>query len=452
MSQLSLNQTIHSRVTDSESVQKKGIFKNSENQLKKRPGSALTSKNCNNDNASIGTVSGGGGDFTRVRKLGFLPSYLKKQTKSSVESELVTKHKKFKIAKRELTDKQKILMNDFKQLQSLKEKFRQLGGRDFKLEMLQLIDFNDYGINNGCGDAEQNTRIGDVSERIGDCVSNTQMLEFQREIQRIRGRVKDCLFKLIELNADAFKHIQTSGSEALQDKIQEIFSKVEDYVKSVNHEQDTSMQFLLEKLQQIKIPVVDEVKNSSTSQEEEITGLQKVIQNLEVKSKMLQSEIDVKNQEIEYLKKKEFAHSKSRENYSALMDDDEQHQFLNSEVETHKRLINDYRIKLNQQANIREEMEAKIIELEDMVGQQNHQMEENVLKLENDLCQERRKCEELENIVEELKDVNAKIIQNSGGKLRAIFFCRFKILKICRSQFKNIRQCRVEFLIFFCLC
>lgn len=408
MSQLSLNQTIQSRETDPDSFQRKGIFKNSENYPKKRPNSALTSKAGNDDTSSINTINTGG-DFTRVHKLGYIPTYLKKQTKSSVESELVNKYRKFKIAKKELVEKQSNLMKDFEHLRVLRGKLKQFGGRDFKLETMGVIEFtggsgNDDG---GGGDAER------LTESFGDCANSGSnsghMVDFQCEIQRIRSRVKDCLFKLIELNAEALKYVKLSGSEELQEKIRDIFAKVEEHVRSVNTEQDASIQLLLDKLQQIKNAVPKETKSSK----DEVVGLRKNIQNLEVQKKMLQSEIDVKNREIEYLKNKEMAYSKNTNSDTANIDTN-QCELLESKIQSQKDLINDYQMKLDERAKQQDILEGKVCQLEEKIYQQNRQMEENQLKFENGLSGERKKYKELENLLEETKDANSRILKTNG--------------------------------------
>ncbi|XP_037031354.1 early endosome antigen 1-like [Bradysia coprophila] len=418
MSQLSLNQTIQSRVTDSESVQKKGIFKNPEYHSKTRPSSALPWKSGNDDNASIGTA---GGDSTTVHKLGVLPTYLKKQTRATVESDLFTKHKKFKIAKRELIEKQTNLMKDFEQLQKLKDKFKQFGGRDFKLETLQLVDFNDY-VSSECGDGIRNVRIGSTPERFGDGAQS--MHGFQQEVQRIRGRIKDCLFNLIRLNADAFKHIQMYGTEQLQQKIQEIFSKVEDYVKTVNSEQDISMELLLEKLNMLRTPTPHETTNRLQIQDEEIVALREGIQRLEVQSKMLQSEIDVKNQEIEYLKNKEAVHQNpNAENCGDVaegMSPCNDQQTLHSEIQSQKETIDNYRNKLNDETKLRVMMAEKMKQLEDKIILQKHQMEEKQLKFENDLNEERKKYEGLEKMLDEMRDANSRFLEENGSNYEQI--------------------------------
>lgn len=406
MSQLSLNQNIQSLVTDPESAKKKGILKNSENHSKKRPSSGLASNK--DDNVSIATTNNG--DFTRVRKLGYLPSYLKKITKSSVESELVTKYRKFKLAKKDLVEQQSNLMKNFEQLRVLKEKFKQFGGRDFKLENLEVIEFNGGVKENVCGEPHS---------------TNSQIFEFEREIQRIRGRVKDCLFKLIELNSDAIKQIQASGTEELQCKIQDIFLKVDEYVKSVNSEQDMSMQLLLENLQHLRNPLPQGMQPSinSTRQDDEIVGLKKAIQNLEIQGKMLQSEIDVKNREIEYLKSKEIDCSNTKENCSNNnRNDKEENCELRTEILAQKDLINDYRNQLNEQLKLQETLEGKVKQLEDKVEQQNRQMEVSLSKFKKDLSEEQQRCVELGQLLEETKNANSKIVQRSG-KLRHLLLC-----------------------------
>ncbi|KAG4070905.1 hypothetical protein HA402_011131 [Bradysia odoriphaga] len=418
MSQLSLNQTIQSRGTDPESLQKRGIFKNPEYHNKTRPSSALPWKTGNDDNASIGTA---GGDFSTIHKLGVLPSYLKKQTRATVESDLFTKHKKFKIAKRELIEKQTNLMKDFEQLRTLKDKFKQFGGRDFKLETLQLVDFNDY-VGGECGDGIRNVPIDNVPERFGDGAQS--MHEFKQEVQRIRGRIKDCLFNLIRLNADAFKHIQMYGTEQLQQKIQEIFSKVEDYVKTVNSEQDISMELLLEKFNVLRPPTPIETTNRLRIQEEEIVALREGIQRLEVQSKMLQSEIDVKNQEIEYLKNKEAVHhnpnAENCDGGEGMVLRNEHQELLHSEIRSQKETIDNYRNKLNEQTKMQAMMAEKMKQLEDKIIQQRHQMEENQIKFENDLDEERKKYEGLEKMLDEMRDSNSKFLEENGSNYEQI--------------------------------
>lgn len=442
MSQLSLNQTITSFVTDSEPAQKKGILKNSEICPKKRPDSAFSSKNGNDDNASVGA----GGDFSRVRKLGHLPSYLKKQTKSSVESELFSKYKKFKIAKKELVELQSNFKKDFEHLRVLKDKLKQFGGRDFKMENLELIEFTGGGNDSGCGDGAQYMKIGDASKPSSRSVNN-QIFDFEREIQRIRGRVKDCLSKLIDMNSDAYKQIQSSGNAELQDKINEIFSKVDEYLKSVNDEQDTSLQHILENLQQLRIPMPQEMEptNKRTLQEEEIVGLKKAVQSLEIQGKMLQSEVDVKSQEIEYLKNKELAYSKSKQNFINNITTDTDAIELHSPISTQKDIIIDnFREKLEEHLKLQEIYEQKIRHLEDLAGkqnhqkeeiehlkqlevfkekikqledkleQQNHQMEENLLRFKSDLSEERKKYEELGKTLDETTNANSMILRKCG--------------------------------------
>lgn len=412
MTQLSLNQTIQSLVTDPESSKKGGILRNFENHTRKRPSSGLTSKGGNDDVTSIGTAT----DFTRVRKLGYLPSYLKKETKSSVESDLVNKYKKFKIAKKDLIEQQTNLMKNFEHLRKLKDKFKQFGGRDFKIESLEVIEFGRDGNSIGCGDGDHHIRTDNVSNPPGSNCENSQIFEFEREIQRIRGRVKDCLFKLIELNADAISQIQASGTEELQVKIQDIFSKVDEYVKSVNNEQDLSMQFLLENVQRLRNPLQQEIQptNNPTVQDEEIAGLRTAIQNLEIQGKLLQSEIDVKNREIEYLKNKEIVYSKSKEicNDSITTDNDQNE--LRLEILAQKDLINDYQNKQNEQLKLRQILEEKIKQLEDNVEQRKNQIEENLLKYKADLAEEQKKNEELGKMLEETMNANSKTMQTSG--------------------------------------
>lgn len=412
MSQLAFNQTIQSNlVTDPETTQRMGLFKNSENHSKKRPLSAFPRpisgpKSANDDNASICT--GASNAITRARKLGHLPNYLKKETKSSVESELFGKYKKFKTAKKHLVEQQSNLMKNLEHLRVLQEKLLRFGGRDFKIESLDLIEFTGGGSEIGCGDGDH--IIVDVSKPFGHC-SDGLLLQFEQEIQRIRGKVKDCLINLIELNSDALAQIQACGSEELKDKIQDIFSKVDEHVRSLNDEQDTSVQFLLDNLQQLRNPSVQEVQpmKISAHEIEEIAGLRRTVQNLEIHAKMLQSEIDVKAQEIEYLKNKETNNSKSEENSC-----DKDRNELESEISAQKELIKDYQSRLDEHLKLQEVFEDKIRELEAKAAQQNHEMEENLIKFKSDLSEEQKKYEELGKMLEDSRNVNSQIMQNSG--------------------------------------
>lgn len=418
MSQISLNQTI---VTDPESPSKKCILKNAESTQKKRPSTGFSLKCGNDDNASIGTV----GDFPRVRKLGYLPSYLKKQTKSSVESELVTKYKKFKLAKKELIDQQSNLMKSLEHLKVLKDKFTQFGGRDFKIENLEIITFTGSRNVDRCGEGDCEKRIGDGGDQSSNGSVN-QIIEFEREIQRIRGRVKDCLFEVIKLNSDAFKQIRAYGTEELQEKIDDIFSKIGEYVKSVSNEQDMSTQLLLENLRQLRVPLPQDVQSSTNTalKDEEIIGLKETIQNLEIRSKMLQSEVDVKTQEIEYLKNKEMVYSKDTENNDAMSKDSALNQ-LRSEISAQNDIINDYRNKINEQFRLHQNFEENIKQLEYKIEQQNRDMEASHLKFEADLAQERRKYEDLK-MLEEAKNANFMDLQNSGELIEIFIFSQLK--------------------------
>lgn len=81
-----------------------------------------------------------------IHKPGTIPSYLKGDSKSTVESEFSAKYRKFKIEKKKLVDIQVQIKKEFDELKRLKQKLLGMGGKDLKLDEITLVEFDEDGI------------------------------------------------------------------------------------------------------------------------------------------------------------------------------------------------------------------------------------------------------------------------------------------------------------------
>lgn len=107
-----------------------------------------------------------GSSVTNCHRPGTRPHYLNKPNQMSLESQLTEKQRKFALVKKQLIDNQENCKQHFNEMIELNGKLSKMGGKQAKLEKLQLM----YLVPIGDGVEEQAAdKVGDVEKKSSTC-------------------------------------------------------------------------------------------------------------------------------------------------------------------------------------------------------------------------------------------------------------------------------------------
>lgn len=176
-----------------------------------------------------------------LHKPGTIPSYLKSDSKSSVESEFFAKYRKFKSEKKKLNEQQANLKKEYTDLKRLKQKLINLGGKELKLDKIHFVDLDTDGSNESkiplkCeGTTIELAKkdidlslVNDIEAQIcqmreGDLALRNKFVKASSDILENLNRIQDdeirhnCLrsFKHLENNTENFKSAENDTNELL---------------------------------------------------------------------------------------------------------------------------------------------------------------------------------------------------------------------------------------------
>ena len=107
-----------------------------------KPSTVSVIRGCMSARASTATLRS---DNTGIHRPGTIPSYLKKNDKLTLRSQILSRKKQFMAQKKKLTESQNEILDAYKALKELQEKFNKISGQEEKstIEELKLITFDE---------------------------------------------------------------------------------------------------------------------------------------------------------------------------------------------------------------------------------------------------------------------------------------------------------------------
>lgn len=269
-----------------------------------------------------------------LHKPGTIPSYLKGDSKSSVESEFFAKFRKFKSEKKKLHEQQAYFRKEYNDLKRLKQKLINLGGKELKLDEIHFIDLDAEGSNESklplkCeGTAIELAKkdidlslMNDIEAQIcqmreGDLALRNKFLKASSEIFENLNRIQDeevkhsCLqsFKYFEDHTEKFKNVESETKELLS---QNLIRLKKDFIdaatessvsKILNEQRSKILEYQIDNNQLKK--QVDDLNKKIKLSEQQVKVQEAFKRELEVNKEMTQKQIEESQSETEKLKTK----------------------------------------------------------------------------------------------------------------------------------------------------
>lgn len=269
-----------------------------------------------------------------LHKPGTIPSYLKGDTKSSVESEFFAKFRKFKLEKKKLNEQQLCFKKEYDELKRLKQKLISLGGKELKLDEINFIDLDadsnsesklplkceGTSIELGKKDIDL-TLMNDIEAQIckireGDLALRSKFLKAKSDILDNLNRIQDedikhrCLqsFKCFEDHSEKFKNLESETKELLSQNLIKLKRDFHDAAtesslsKALNDHRSKILEYQIDNNQLKK--QVDDLNKKLKSSEQQIKAQETIKRELEINKESALKQVDENHIEIEKLKTK----------------------------------------------------------------------------------------------------------------------------------------------------
>lgn len=269
-----------------------------------------------------------------LHKPGTIPSYLKGDNKSSIESEFSAKFRKFKSERKKLHEQQVYFKKEYNELQRLKQKLINLGGKELKLDEIHFIDLDadgsrecklplkcegtsielakkdiDLSLMNDIEAQICKIREGDLALRSRFITASSDILENLNRIQDDEIR-RNCLqsFKYFEEHCEKFKNVENETKELLS---QNLIRLKRDFIdaatetsmsKIVNDQRSKMLEYQIDNNQLKK--QVDDLGKKLKLSEQQIKTQETLRRELEVNKELTNKQIEENLSEIEKLKTK----------------------------------------------------------------------------------------------------------------------------------------------------
>lgn len=272
----SLNQTVVKPVVQNNKKRPKTIStitsstrQNSDNKLPKN-----SISKCNSVMSLCSTTAGSG----ISHKPGAIPSYLKSDSKSSVESAFFAKLRKFKVEKKKLNEQQNHFKKEYNDLKRLKEKLITMGGKELKLDEINFIELNeDVG-----SEAKLPLKCeGTAIELAKKDIDLSLMNDIEAQISQIREADTTLRNKFMKASADILENLNHIQDEDVKQNCLLSFKYFEDHNDRFKNVENATKELLSQNLLRLKKDFIDAATESSVS---------KILN--EQRSKILEYQID----------------------------------------------------------------------------------------------------------------------------------------------------------------
>ncbi len=197
-----------------------------------------------------------------LHKPGTIPSYLKGDNKSSVESEFFAKYRKFRTEGKRLHEQQVYFKKEYNDLKRLKQKLISLGGKELKLDEIHFIDLD--------GDASSESKMplkceGTAIELATKNIDLSVMNDIEAQICRIREGDLALRSKFLKASSDIMENLNRIQDEEVKQKCLQSFKYFEDHTEKFKSVETETKEMLSQNLIRLKRDFIDAATESSVS-------------------------------------------------------------------------------------------------------------------------------------------------------------------------------------------
>lgn len=239
-----------------------------------------------------------------LHKPGTIPSYLKGDSKSSVESEFFAKYRKFKSEKKKLNDQQVYFRKEYNDLKRLKQKLINLGGKELKLDEINFIDLET--------DVSAESKLplkceGTAIELGKKDIDLSLMNDIEAQISQLREGEVSLRNQFLKASFNILNNLNQIKDEEVRHNCIESFKYFEDHTEKFKSVENDTKELLSQNLIRLKKDFIDAATDSSVSKilnDQRSKILEYQIDNNQIKKlaedlgkKLKSSEQQVKNQE-----------------------------------------------------------------------------------------------------------------------------------------------------------
>lgn len=263
-----------------------------------------------------------------LHKPGTIPSYLKGDSKSSVESEFFAKFRKFKSEKKKLQEQQVYFKKEYNDLKRLKQKLINLGGKELKLDEIHFIDLD----GDGSGESKLPLKCeGTAIELAKKDINLSLVNDIEAQICQMREGDLALRNKFLKASSDIFENLNHIQDEEVKHSCLQSFKYFKDLSEKFKNVENETKELLSQNLIRLKKDFIDAATESSVSKilnEQRSKLLEYQIDNNQLKKqvddlgkKLKMSEQQVKTQEAtkrELEVNKETTHKQFEENQSEM--------------------------------------------------------------------------------------------------------------------------------------
>ncbi|XP_037043135.1 cytoskeletal protein Sojo-like [Bradysia coprophila] len=239
-----------------------------------------------------------------LHKPGTIPSYLKGDSKSSIESEFFAKFRKFKSEKKKLHEQQANFKREYNDLKRLKQKLINLGGKELRLDEIHFVDLD----GGGSGESKLPLKCeGTAIELAKKDIDISLMNDIEAQIYQMREGDLSLRNKFLKASSDILENLNRIQDEDIKQKCLQTFKYFEDHNDKFKSIETETKELLSQNLIRLKKDFIDAATESSVSKmlnDQRSKILEYQIDNSQLKKqvedlgkKLKQSEQHVKTQE-----------------------------------------------------------------------------------------------------------------------------------------------------------
>lgn len=213
-----------------------------------------------------------------LHKPGTIPSYLKGDNKSSIESEFLAKFRKFKSERKKLHEQQVYFKKEYNELKRLKQKLISLGGKELKLDEIHFIDLD--------ADGSRDSKLplkceGTSIELAKNDVDLSLMNDIEAQICKIREGDLALRSRFINASSDILENLNRIQDDDIRRSCLQSFKYFEEHCEKLKNVENETKELLSQNLIRLKRDFIDAATETSMS---------KIVNDQ--RSKMLEYQID----------------------------------------------------------------------------------------------------------------------------------------------------------------
>lgn len=222
-----------------------------------------------------------------LHKPGTIPSYLKGESKSSVESEFAAKFRKFKSEKKKLHGQQVYLKKEYNDLKQLKQKLLNLGGKELKLDEINFIDLD----SDGRTESKMPLKCEGTAIELGKKDIDLSLVnDIESQIYKIREGDMALRSKFLKASADILENLNRIQDEDVRRKCLQCFRHFEDHTETFKNVETETKELLSQNLIRLKKDFFDAATESSVSKM--LNDQRSKILELQIDNNQLKKQVD----------------------------------------------------------------------------------------------------------------------------------------------------------------